>query len=140
MKQYTLNVQFTAEKQTGRYGVQHVWHECGLDHHSECMVLTVQHRSRSVMIWGCMSGKCVGEMAFMIEDTMNSSGYTKILSDSMQKLVKMMTWLGMLPDLNATEDFCSILKRKVEQHNPSSKEQLKIVSEEWQNISLAEED
>ena len=33
----------------------------------------------------------------------------------------------MLPDLNSINDFLSILKRKVEQRNPYSKEQLKKV-------------
>ena len=47
-----------------------------------------------------------------------------------------MTWPSMSPDLNPIEHLWGILKRKVEQHNPSSKDHLKkCVSEEWQNIS-----
>ena len=111
-------------------GVQHVWREPGQDYHSECIVLTVKHGGGSVMIWGCMSAKGVGEMTF-IDGTMNACGYTKILADkmtpSLQKLgrrgifqhdnnpkhtakimqeflkkkkVKTMTWPSMSPDLN----------------------------------------
>lgn len=46
-----------------------------------------------------------------------------------------MTWTRMASDLNPTVHLWGILKRKVEQHKPSSKQQLKeIASEEWQNI------
>lgn len=41
------------------------------------------------------------------------------------------------PDLNPIEKLWSIFKQKVEQQNPSSKEQRKkIICEEWRNISL----
>ena len=40
----------------------------------------------------------------------------------------------MLPDLNPVEHLWGISKRKLEHHNLSNKEQLKKMSEEWQNI------
>ncbi|MCI4393262.1 hypothetical protein PGIGA_G00155500, partial [Pangasianodon gigas] len=41
-----------------------------------------------------------------------------------KKKLKTMTWPSMSPDLNPIECLWGILKRKVEQYNPSSKEQL----------------
>ena len=66
----------------GSHGVQHVWREPGQDYHSECIVQTVRHGGGSVVIWGCMSAKGVGEMTF-IDGTMNACGYTQILADKM---------------------------------------------------------
>lgn len=41
------------------------------------------------------------------------------------------------PEMNPIEHIWGVLKRKVERHDPSSKEQLKhIVSKEWQNIAV----
>ena len=42
-------------------GVQHVWREPGQDYHSEYIVPAVKHGGGSVMIWGWMSAKGVGE-------------------------------------------------------------------------------
>ena len=62
--------------------VQHVWCEPGQDYHSECITPTVKHGGGSVMIWGCMSAKGVGEMTF-IDGTMNACGYIKIMANTM---------------------------------------------------------
>lgn len=142
----------------GLDGIQHVCHEPGQDYHSECIVPTVKHRGGSEIIWGFMSAKGFQEITF-IDGTMNSCGYTKIMSDklnpSLQNLgrrgifqhnndpkhtakitqeflkflkkekVKTMTWPSLFPDLNPIEYLWGILKREVERHNTTSKEQLK---------------
>uniref|UniRef100_A0A3B5A167 Uncharacterized protein n=1 Tax=Stegastes partitus TaxID=144197 RepID=A0A3B5A167_9TELE len=46
---------------------------------NECIVLTVKHSGGSVVMWGWMSPKTVGEIAF-IDDFMNICEYTKILA------------------------------------------------------------
>lgn len=63
----------------GSGGAHHVWSDHGQDYHSEC---TVKPEGGSVIIWGCMSAKDVGEMTF-IDGTMYPCKYTKILADKM---------------------------------------------------------
>uniref|UniRef100_A0A3B4ZBH0 Uncharacterized protein n=1 Tax=Stegastes partitus TaxID=144197 RepID=A0A3B4ZBH0_9TELE len=54
---------------------------------SEYIVLTVKHRGRDVMTWGCMSPRGVREMTF-IHGAMTACGYTRILTDQMTQSVQ----------------------------------------------------
>lgn len=150
----------------GSDGVQHVWREVGEDYHQDCVVPTVKHGGGSVLVWGCMSSSGVGEMTFIdgimnarvyvdILQTFMLSSLKKLgrrgifMQDNdpkhtarvtkeflHSKKVKTMEWPSMSPDLNPIEHLWGILKRKVEERNPSSKEQLKkIISDEWKKIS-----
>ena len=52
----------------------------------------------------------------------------KITQEFLQKKKgEIMTWPNMSPDLNPIEQLQNILNWKLEQQNPSSKEQLKII-------------
>ena len=46
------------------------------------MVPTVKHGGGSVLMWGCMSAACVGELRF-IDVIMNSQMYCSILKEKM---------------------------------------------------------
>ena len=45
---------------------------------STCMVPTVKHGGRDVMVWGCFADDTVGDL-FKIEGTLNQHGYHSIL-------------------------------------------------------------
>ena len=150
----------------GSDGVQHVLSGLGEEYREDCMVPTVKHGGRNVMVWGCMSAKGVGELPF-IDGIMDAAMYVKILESKMlpslkklgrqgtfqhdndpkhaakkteeflrKKRVRVITWPSMSPDLNPIEHLWGILKRKVEQHNPSNKEELKeVIIREWASIT-----
>ncbi len=96
------------------------------------MVPTVKHGGGSVLMWGCMSAACVGELHFI--DGMNSQMYCSMLKEKMlsslsalgrralfqhdndskhtskatvgflkKNRVKVIQWLSMYPDLNPIE-------------------------------------
>ncbi len=114
---------------------------------------TVKHGGGSVMVWGCMSAGCTGELQF-IERTMNANMYCDILKQSMipslsdsnmittaallkNLRVKVMDWPRMSPDLNPIEHLWGILKWKVEEHKVSNIHQLcDVVMEEWKRTPV----
>ena len=53
----------------------------------ECMCPTVKHGGGSVMVWGCMSAKGVGNLHF-IEGIMNADVYLDILTTQMMPSAK----------------------------------------------------
>lgn len=83
----TFFVQMKTKLKFGSDGIQHVWHRLGQEYRSDCIVPTVKHGGQSVLIWGCMSAKGVGEMTF-IDGTMNASLYIQILNEKMTPSVK----------------------------------------------------
>ena len=117
----------------GSDGFKRVWRRPSEEYKYKCVMPTVKHGGRNVMVWGCMSAAGVGELHF-IEGNMNSNMYCEILQQSMisslQKLgckagfqhdndpkhtsktttallkklrVKVMDWPSMSPDLNPIE-------------------------------------
>ncbi len=59
-----------------------VWRQPGEEYKDKCVLSTVKHGSGSVMVWGCMSAACTGELQF-IEGTMNANMYCNIMKQSM---------------------------------------------------------
>ncbi len=68
----------------GSDGVKRVWWEPGEEYKDKCVLPTVKHGGRSVMVWGCMSAARTGELQF-IEGTKNANMYSvcDILKQSM---------------------------------------------------------
>ncbi len=66
------------------YLVQMVSSVCGGNQarSAKCVLPTVKHGGRSIMVWGCMSAASTGELQF-IEGTMNANMYCDILKQSM---------------------------------------------------------
>ncbi len=62
----------------GWYGVKHVWRQPGEEYKDKCVLPTVKHVGRRVMVWGCMSAAGTGELQF-IQGTMNANMYCDIL-------------------------------------------------------------
>ncbi len=62
--------------------VSRVWRHPGEEYKDKCVLPTVKHGGRSVMVWGCMSAAGTGELQF-IEGTMNANMYCDILKQSM---------------------------------------------------------
>ena len=117
------------------------------------------------MIWGCMTAHGVGENHF-IDGIINADMYCKILNAKMisslkhlgrgaifqhdndpkhsakmtsaflkKKKVKALDWPSMSPDLNPIEP---VLKRQVEQRQPSNIQELRnVISTEWENIQAS---
>ena len=93
--------------------------------HHECMWIYQNTVSRSL-------AQVEYSSMITIQSTLSKKKTQEFLK---KEKAKTMTWPSMSPELNPIEHLWGILKKKVEYHNPSSKEQLtKIVSEEWQNI------
>ena len=118
------------------------------------------------MVWGAMSSQGVGNLHFidgiMTADTYckildehmlptlkslgrgalfqhdNDPKHSARLTSAFlkKKKVKVIEWPSMSPDINPIEHLWGVLKRKVEQRQPSSRSQLKeVISEEWHLIT-----
>ncbi len=66
----------------GSDGVKRVWRQLGEEYKDKCVLPTVKHGGRSVMVWGCRTAAGTGELQF-IEGTMNANMYCDILKQSM---------------------------------------------------------
>jgi len=66
----------------GSDGVKRVWQQPDEEYKDKCVLPTVKLGGGSVMVWGCMSAACTGELLF-IEGTMNANMYRDILKQRM---------------------------------------------------------
>ncbi len=82
---YWNHVLWSDETKINLFGsdvVKRVWRQPGEEYKDKCVLPTVKHGGRSVMVWGCMSATGTGELQF-IEGTMNANIYGDILKQSM---------------------------------------------------------
>ncbi len=59
-----------------------MWRKPAEEYKDKCVLPTVKHGGRSVMVWVCMIAAGTGELEF-IEGTMNANMYCDILKQSM---------------------------------------------------------
>ena len=69
-------------KSFGSDGMQQVSHRAGDEYADKNVVPTVKHGGDSLMIWGCMSSLCMGELHF-IDGIMSAQMYCDILAKKM---------------------------------------------------------
>ena len=150
----------------GSDGEQKVWRRNGEAYAEGCTIPTVKHGGGSVMVWGAMSSQGVSNLHFidriMTADTYckildehmlptlkslgrgalfqhdNDPKHSARLTSAFlkKKKVKVIEWPSMSPDINPIEHLWGVLKRRVEQRQPSSRSQLKeVISEEWHLIT-----
>ena len=84
------NVLFSDESKFNLFnsdGRTMIWRSPGERLNFKNMVPTVKHGGGSVMVWGSMSSKGVGELVF-IEGTMDSVKYVRILSENLDMSVE----------------------------------------------------
>ena len=82
---YWNHVQWSDEMKInlfGSHGFKHVWRRPGDEYKNKCVMPTVKHGVRNVMVWGYMRAASVGELHF-IEGNMNPNMYCEILQQSM---------------------------------------------------------
>ena len=147
---------------------KHVWQRPGEEYKDKCVMPTVKHGGGNVMVWGCMSAAGVGELHFIegnmnsnmyceiLQQSMipslkklgrravfqhdNDPKHTSTTTTALLKRlrVKLMYCPSRSPDLNPTEHFLGIIKRKVEVCKVSNIHQLRnVVIEEWKSIPVA---
>ena len=63
-------------------GRVYVHRRIGEDYLNACVVPTVKHGGRGIMVWGCMMTKAVGHLA-LVSGNLNSCGYIDLLENAM---------------------------------------------------------
>ncbi len=140
----------------GSDGVKRVWQQPGEVYKDKSVLSTVKHDGGSVMVWGCMSSACTGELQF-IEGTMNANMYRDILKQSMISSFRRLGRRAVsqhdnnhclaieaeckgngLIDLTPIEHLWGILKRSVEERKVSNIHPLRdVIIEEWKRTPVA---
>ncbi len=65
---------------------RYIWHKTNTAFHKKSVIPTVKHGGGSVMVWGCFAASGTGRLA-IIDGTMNSALYQKILKENVQPSV-----------------------------------------------------
>ncbi len=94
-----------------------MWQRPGEEYQENCALPTVKHGGGSIMVWGCMSTACTGELQF-IEGNLDSNvccdalssetvfqhnnhpKHTAKMTTALLLKVMVMEWPSMSPDLN----------------------------------------
>ncbi|GFV91239.1 transposable element Tcb1 transposase [Trichonephila clavipes] len=89
---FSKNVIFSDESKFNIFksdGRKLVWRKPCTDFHTKNVLPTVEHGGGSVMIWGCMASKGVGNLCF-IDGLMTARTYTDVLQDNLpQSAIKL---------------------------------------------------
>jgi len=71
----------------GRCVSRYIWHKTNAAFQKKNIIPTVKHGGGSVMVWGCFAASGPGRLA-VIDGTMNSALYQKILKENVQPSVR----------------------------------------------------
>ncbi len=86
---FWANILWTDETKVelfGRCVSRYIWHKTNTGFHKKNIIPTVKHGGGSVKVWGCFAASGPGWPA-IIDGTMNSALYQKILKDNVQPSV-----------------------------------------------------
>ncbi len=139
----------------------YIWRKTNTAFHEKNIIPTVKHGGGSVMVWGCFAGP--GRLG-IIDETMNSALYQKILKENVQpsvcdlelkstwvmwqdndpnhtsewlkkNIIKVLEWPHQSPDLNLIEMLWHDLKQSFHALKPSNVAELEqFCKEEWAKI------
>ncbi len=93
---FWANILWTDEtkvKLFGRCVSRYIWHKTNTAFHKNSIIQTVKHGGGSVMVWGCFAASGPGWLA-IIDGTMNSSLYQKILKENVSLWPQAQAHLG----------------------------------------------
>ncbi len=147
----------------GRCVSHYIWHKSNTAFQKKKIIPTVKYGGGSVMVWGCFVASGPGRLA-VINGTMNSAVYQKILKDNVRPSVrdlklkrtwvlqqdndpkhtsewlkknkmKTLEWPSQSPDLNHIEMKWHDLKKAVHARKPSNVAELQqFCQDEWAKI------
>ncbi len=147
----------------GRCVSHYIWRKSNTAFQKKNIIPTVKYGGGSVMVWGCFSASGPGRLA-VINGTMNSAVYQKILKDNVRPSVcdlklkrtwvlqqdndpkhtsewlkknkmKTLEWPSQRPDLNPIEMLWHDLKKAVHARKPSNVAELQqFCQDEWVKI------
>ncbi|GFU94589.1 transposable element Tcb2 transposase [Trichonephila clavipes] len=123
----------------GIKGRKLVWRKPCTALQKEHLVPTVKYDGDGVMMWECMASNGV-ESSFSFKHGNDPKHTAKIVKLwLLYNVVNQLHTPSRSPDLNPIEHLRDLLKRRIHQHNVSSKDMLKsVLKDEWEKI-IAEE-